>query len=49
MDAQYVGVAVTKDGRRFEITGTIMECASWADNIVRIEGECSISIVEKES
>ena len=46
MQTQYEGVAVTRDGKRIEITGTIMECANWADNVVRVEGECDISITE---
>lgn len=48
MEKQYVGIAVMKDGRRIEITGTIMECANWADSVVRVEGECEISIIERD-
>lgn len=44
----YVGTAEA-GGNTFTVTGTILECASWADNIIRCEdGEISIEIRRKE-
>lgn len=42
--AQYVG----KDGFSGIIQGTLSQCANWADNIIRIHGEGTISITSKE-
>lgn len=45
----YEGKATLTDGRTVEITGTITECAEWADNIVRENGgSIRIDIREKD-
>lgn len=32
----YTGTAKLSDGTEVQITGSIMECANWADNMIRI-------------
>ncbi len=45
----YEGKATLMDGSTVEITGTITECACWADNLVREnDGAIRIDIREKE-
>lgn len=38
------GTAKLPNGTELTIQGTIMECANWADNVIRSEGICSIDI-----
>ena len=44
MICEYVG----KDGFSATIKGTIQECANWADNIIRLHGEGTITIKSEE-
>lgn len=34
----YHATAKLEDGRQMDITGTITECAEWADNLIRVNG-----------
>ena len=34
----YHATAKLEDGRQMDITGTITECAEWADNLIRANG-----------
>ena len=43
---QYEAVAVLPDGRTLTVTGTIQQCSNWADNVIRVNGECTITIRE---
>lgn len=44
----YEGIATTNDGETIRVTGTFMELANWADNIIReYAGEISINIEMK--
>lgn len=41
----YYGIAKLPDGKEVRITGTILECANWADNMIRnADGEVIIEI-----
>jgi len=45
----YTGQARLEDGRVIEMTGTIMECANWCDNVIREnDGEITIDIRRME-
>lgn len=45
----YTAVAKTEDGQRLEVTGDIIQCANWADNIIRAcAGPVTIEIVKVE-
>lgn len=45
MDETYHGTATLKDGRVIEVDGTLMSCSNWADNVIRAEGDCQISVI----
>ena len=38
------GTAKLPDGTELTMQGTIMECANWADNVIRAHGICNIDI-----
>lgn len=38
------GTAKLPNGMELTVQGTIMECANWADNVIRSEGICMIDI-----
>ena len=41
---QFTGRAQLPDGTELSMQGTIMECANWADNVIRANGICNIDI-----
>ena len=41
---QFTGRAQLPDGTELKMQGTIMECANWADNVIRANGICNIDI-----
>jgi hypothetical protein len=41
---QFTGRAQLPDGTELTMQGTIMECANWADNVIRANGICNIDI-----
>jgi len=43
-DEMFHGEAKLEDGRTLTADGTLMQCANWADNVVRAEGACEIEI-----
>lgn len=41
----YTGTAKLADGQEYQVQGTIIECAAWADNIIRSnDGNITIDI-----
>lgn len=47
-EPKYIGTAKA-GGNTFTVTGTILECANWADNIIRCEdGDIVIKITRKD-
>lgn len=44
MNDIFHAVANLPDGRKLEIEGTVMECSNWADNVIRVNGVCEITI-----
>lgn len=48
MNEQYTGTASLPDGTEVNTSGTIAECANWADNIIReFGGDIRIEIIQK--
>ena len=41
---QFSAVAWVDGKRELKIRGTLMECANWADNVIRANGACWIEI-----
>jgi len=50
MDGRYQATAVLCDGTIRQVEGGILECANWAENVIRANsGEISIVIRKKEA
>lgn len=45
---RYTAVMKTEDGRELTIHGTIMQCANWADNMIRQNAPCTIQIIRED-
>ena len=49
MNGQYTGTASLGDGRELRVSGSILECANWAENVIRANGgEIVIQITRVE-
>ena len=46
MEEQYQATARFEDGKELKVSGNIIECAAWSDNVIRgNQGAVDISIV----
>ena len=45
---QYQVSVKTRDGKTFSAEGSLMQCANYADNLIRIEGSCEINVIRTE-
>ena len=44
-EAKYEATLIKKDGNKVcSASGTLMEVASWADNVIRSHGDCCVDI-----
>ena len=44
----YVATLSASDGTELTISGNIMQCANWADNMIRQNAPCTIQIMREE-
>ena len=44
----YVGYATFPDGTTISTHGTFAQLADWADDIIRTNGQCTITIEQEE-
>ena len=47
---EYRAVAELSDGKQLQVTGSIMQCANWAENVIRANGgeiQIQITMIEK--
>ena len=45
----YVATLSASDGTELTISGNIMQCANWADNMIRVHSPCEIRIVREDN
>ena len=48
MTTKYNATYTDKNGMLYHVTGTLAECANWADNIIRANGEGYVTVSKVE-